>query len=109
MDGSIFVSYGVENRGGLLVRTFTVQLVNYPWMPFVDVFIDGVRVGGAVADNNGNGQLVLSTHPTGDELPFPTDFPELGPGSQIDVRSGQMMFNQWIFQSIGHLDFAYVT
>jgi Ca2+-binding RTX toxin-like protein len=92
-----------------IVRTLTVELINYQGFPYVDILIDGFLAGTIVIQNNRNGLLVLSTHPTGDELAFPAGFPDLGPSSQIHVRSGQMVFNQWIYNSIGQFDPAYVT
>jgi Ca2+-binding RTX toxin-like protein len=107
----VVATYQVENRGGTVVHTLTIDANNYTGGNWVDTFIDGFYVGMIDGDDitAGNGRLVFSTQPTGDELPFPVDFPGVVAGSRIQVGAWLPQFGYWYTMSSGGFVATYVT
>jgi Ca2+-binding RTX toxin-like protein len=107
--GTVSATYQVENRGGIVVRTLTVELTNYEGPSTVDVVIGGFFAGQIDTHNTGDGRLVLSTDPTGDEQPFPPGFPTIGPDSQFQIGQFLTQFGSWSHLSTSQFTPTFVT
>jgi len=84
-DMSGKASYELENEDGQIKTNFELEVRNLAANSTLDVVIDGVTVGQVSTDGSGEGELHLSSDPSGDELPFPSGFPAIHLGSTILV------------------------
>jgi len=79
--------YEIETEHGVTRQEFKVE-VEQAQPGVYEVQVDGVAVGEISVDGRGKGRLKLATHPEGDELPIPADFPDIGTGSVISISNG---------------------
>lgn len=77
--------FNIENVNGVLITSLRVDVWNFWSNQSYDVNINGVIVGQITTGASGDGVLVYSTHPSGNELPFPAGFPAVRAGSKIKV------------------------
>lgn len=76
------VGFKVERLGSTVTREFQVKVEKAPIKTVHPVTLDGVYVGDLVIDVEGAGKLKFSTK---ERPPFPADFPEPRPDSQVQV------------------------
>jgi Ca2+-binding RTX toxin-like protein len=77
--------YDVQNNGNVVETRFEVHIQSFTANAALDVTVDNIVVGQINTDGSGNGDLTLSSAPTGSDLPFPAGFPTLHDGSTIVV------------------------
>lgn len=87
--------FDVKDHGGSVENRFEVHIQNFSANATLDVTIDNVVVGQINTDNNGSGDVKFSTDPSGNDLPFPVNFPTMHDGSIILVGTVQGTFVPW--------------
>ena len=80
--------HSVENEGGQVKTTFELQVNHLAANATLDVTLDGVMIGQINTDGSGQGELQLSSDPSGNELAFPSNFPSIHAGSTLVVAGG---------------------
>ena len=76
-----------QNDSGVVKTRFRLEIEDVAANTAFDLIIGGVTVGQITTDGSGEGEIRYSTHPTGNELPFPGNFPVLHEGMVIQVGS----------------------
>jgi Ca2+-binding RTX toxin-like protein len=88
--------YDLKNDGNVVETRFEVHIQSFAANAAVNVVVDNVVVGQINTDASGNGDLMFSTIPSGNDLAFPSGFPTLHLGSTILVGSTvQSTFVPW--------------
>jgi Ca2+-binding RTX toxin-like protein len=82
----------ILNEDGILTYRLTIYLHGLQQNTTYGILIDGIQIAQVTSDNGGNALvpagesgLVFSTNPTGNERPFPAEFPGVHEGSTIQI------------------------